>query len=314
MQSSQAEDSVGLYPMRLVTRLTGLSADTIRAWERRHGAVTPSRSSGNTRRFTATEVRRLVLLREATEGGHSIRSIAPLGLHELERLVERQDPPLRVVAQPESEVAADAGLSFGELRGAYLGALARFDTRRAFDLLMRGATFLDRLTFVLKVVHPIVREVYERCADHPLGAAQARVLDGQLRSVLTALLRLNPPGPSAERVILTAVEGHTREDLLLVAALLSTAHGKDPIYIGPGLTIEDAEWTVRMSRANVLLVALDREVHPGVPDRLAALVARLPPTVQVWCGAHSGATIASVAAFDAHFSDLDTLNRLFKGL
>ncbi len=310
MQSSQAEDPVGLYPMRLVTRLTGLTADTIRAWERRHGAVTPSRSSGNTRRFTAAEVRRLVLLREATEGGHSIRSIAPLGLHELEQLVESREPPLQVVAPANPT----AGLSFSELRNAYLGALARFDTRRAFDLLMRGATFLDRTTFVRTVVCPIVGEVYTRWSEHPQGAAQARIVDGQLRAVLMALLRLNPPATSADRIVLTTAEGHQREDRLLVAALLATAHGKDPVYIGPGLLNEDIEWSVRMSRAHILLMTLDAEIRPGDPDRMTTLVGRLPPTVQVWCGAHESHPLASNAAFDAHFFDLSSLEDLFKGL
>ena len=40
------------YSMRVVTRLTGLSADTIRKWEQRYGAVHPRRSQGNTRKFT----------------------------------------------------------------------------------------------------------------------------------------------------------------------------------------------------------------------------------------------------------------------
>ena len=252
MQSPQPDEPHGLYPMRLVTRLTGLSADTIRAWERRHGAVTPSRSSGNTRRFSADEVRRLVLLREATEGGHSIRSIAPLGLRELEQLVDRRELPLAVVpsADPPS-----AGASFRELRQAYLSALARFDTRRAFDLLMRGATYLDRLTFVTEVVVPVAREVSERWARHALGAAQKQILTDQLSSVLMALLRLSPPPTGAPRLLLTTPQASALEDQILIASLLATAHAKDPVYIGVGLSAAEIEWAVRMSRADVLVLS-----------------------------------------------------------
>ena len=41
----------GLYPMRVVARLTGLPADTIRAWEKRYGVVRPSRTDGRARRY-----------------------------------------------------------------------------------------------------------------------------------------------------------------------------------------------------------------------------------------------------------------------
>ncbi|MDH3656115.1 MAG: MerR family transcriptional regulator [Myxococcales bacterium] len=39
--TSNLKEMSGLYPMRVVSRLTGLSADTIRVWERRYGAVQP---------------------------------------------------------------------------------------------------------------------------------------------------------------------------------------------------------------------------------------------------------------------------------
>ena len=34
----------GLYPMRVVVQLTDLNAETIRAWQRRYGAIKPRRS------------------------------------------------------------------------------------------------------------------------------------------------------------------------------------------------------------------------------------------------------------------------------
>ncbi|MGI9590525.1 MAG: MerR family transcriptional regulator, partial [Myxococcota bacterium] len=39
-----------------VSRLTGLTADTIRAWEKRHQAVEPFRSEGGTRLYRESDV------------------------------------------------------------------------------------------------------------------------------------------------------------------------------------------------------------------------------------------------------------------
>ena len=81
----------GEYSMRVVTRMTGLSADTIRAWERRYGAVVPARTDGNTRRYSASDVRRLGLLKEATDRGHRIGDIAKLSEGELAEIAGSAD-------------------------------------------------------------------------------------------------------------------------------------------------------------------------------------------------------------------------------
>ena len=44
-----AQEPNGLYPMRVVSRLTGLTADTIRVWERRYGFPTTARTDGGHR-------------------------------------------------------------------------------------------------------------------------------------------------------------------------------------------------------------------------------------------------------------------------
>ena len=67
--------SESLYPIRTVAKLSGVSMDTIRAWERRYGAVTPQRSARG-RMYSEKEVQRLALLRDAVARGHAIGQIA----------------------------------------------------------------------------------------------------------------------------------------------------------------------------------------------------------------------------------------------
>ncbi|MEM7676216.1 MAG: MerR family transcriptional regulator [Myxococcota bacterium] len=311
MYKARAEETAGLYPMRMVTQLTGLSADTIRAWERRHGAVTPSRSAGNTRRFTADEVRRLVLLREATEGGHSIRSIAPLDVGELERLVDQREVPLHVVSDSQN---ASPGSGLRALCQAYLGALARFDTRRAFDLLMRGATFLDRKMFVFEVVLPIYREVKDRWSQPPLGSSQENVFGGQLRAVLMTLLRLSPPATGSPRLLMTTIEGHSEENRLLVAALLATAMAYDPVFIGPSRPNPEIEWAVRMSRADVLVLSARWEFTPDDLNRFTELSDHLRPGVEVWCGLRARHPLISAVPMDVFFHDYGRFLDALQGL
>ena len=73
------------YPIRAVSKLTGIGIDTLRAWERRHGAVTPIRDDRG-RMYTDADVARLRLLRGAVEHGHSIGRLAGLTDAELRHL------------------------------------------------------------------------------------------------------------------------------------------------------------------------------------------------------------------------------------
>jgi DNA-binding transcriptional MerR regulator len=57
-----------------VAEMVGISAHTIRAWERRYGVLSPARTPSNRRRYTAEEVEQLVLVKRAVSSrGLSIK-------------------------------------------------------------------------------------------------------------------------------------------------------------------------------------------------------------------------------------------------
>src|SRR5512139_3052140 len=110
---STARAQVHRHPMRVVTRRTGLSAELLRVWERRHRVVTPARTQTGRRLYSDSEIERLRLLYRATLGGRSIGSVAPLSTPALTELV-RQDAAAEVVRPGE----AGAARSPGEFEGA----------------------------------------------------------------------------------------------------------------------------------------------------------------------------------------------------
>ena len=64
------------YRVGTVAQLTGLSPDTIRAWERRYATVAPRRSAGGTRLYSDEDVVRLQLMKALTDCGDAIGAIA----------------------------------------------------------------------------------------------------------------------------------------------------------------------------------------------------------------------------------------------
>jgi len=76
-----------MYSIKAVARATGLTVETLRAWERRYGVVSPVRDAAGRRVYGPEDVLRLRRLREATERGHPISRLAPLSDERLTTLL-----------------------------------------------------------------------------------------------------------------------------------------------------------------------------------------------------------------------------------
>ena len=88
-EATQPENAEPTYALGVAARLTGLSPDLLRAWERRYAAVEPMRTPGGTRRYRAADLERLRLLKAAVDKGYRIGDIASLDDQELTRRTER---------------------------------------------------------------------------------------------------------------------------------------------------------------------------------------------------------------------------------
>ena len=69
-----------MHNIKYVSRITGLSPHTIRAWERRYTALSPDRTDTNRRLYSEEDVEKLLLLARGIQHGHSIGRIANLSL------------------------------------------------------------------------------------------------------------------------------------------------------------------------------------------------------------------------------------------
>lgn len=77
-----------LYPMQTVVERTGISPQVIREWERRYRAVTRQQTGRAQSRYTQDDIDRLLLLRQAVDGGHDVGKIARFSLRQLQALIE----------------------------------------------------------------------------------------------------------------------------------------------------------------------------------------------------------------------------------
>ena len=79
-----------LHRIGAVSSLSGVPVSTLRVWESRYGAFKPQKTSGSHRIYAEEDVLRATLLRQLTEAGHAISTVANLDASGLSALIHQQ--------------------------------------------------------------------------------------------------------------------------------------------------------------------------------------------------------------------------------
>ena len=77
------------YKIGAVSKITGIGTETLRAWERRYQAVVPGRSESGDRVYSSEDLSKLFLLKNLSEVGNSIGTIARLSVQDLKNKWEK---------------------------------------------------------------------------------------------------------------------------------------------------------------------------------------------------------------------------------
>ncbi len=275
------------YPIRAVSRLTGISIDTLRAWERRHGVVTPIRDDRG-RMYTDADVARLRLLRSALQQGHSIGRLARLG-----------DPELREISESGAATAGTAGVSPGQ--SPALDASALDTAVRMFDMvgidreIARLAGSLRPIDLLHTVLMPLLVRVGNDWHRGHLSVAHEHLISSVIRSALGSFLRLYArPDPPA-RLLFATLSGDRHEIGTLGAAMLAAGSGLGAVYLGPDLPARNIVQSVQPAGAQVLVLGLTPGSSEKAAERnLRAIVRGLPPDVELWTGGRGAEPHASI--------------------
>jgi DNA-binding transcriptional MerR regulator len=262
------------YPIRAVAKITGLSLDTLRAWERRYQAVVPERSDRG-RQYGPAQIERLLLLGQLVQKGHAIGGIASLTDQDLKNLLAQQPSQ----PTPEPEPLAD-------ILAPVLSAIESFDSARAGDELSRLAAVLSPRDLVYQVAVPLMLEVGIRCHDGTLAIAQEHMLSQMLRNLLGSMIRLFRPSNPAMKMVLATPAGESHEFGILASAMLASMAGIEPVYLGPDLpALEIANVAQRVS-AQVILLGVT-VITENTGDEVRTVASAMPEAGELWVGGAS---------------------------
>jgi DNA-binding transcriptional MerR regulator/methylmalonyl-CoA mutase cobalamin-binding subunit len=287
------------FPVRTVARLTGLSADLIRAWEKRYGVVAPIRGPRGSRLYTARDVAHLRLLAKVVGAGRAIGDVAGLKRSALEALLGDGG---------ERSATSDVAPALLE---RLIEALERFDLFALDRQLTEALVALGARSFVRGVAAPLLVEVGLRQSDGRLSIADERLISGLMRTLLSGLIRSRRAfdGPS---IILATSSGERHEFGLLLVSLLILDAGLVVYYLGGDLPPDDIVSAARRARAAAVglsFVNAENRVHAVAA--LRTVERGLPPHTELWIGGRDAAETRAAAGGTRAMvlDDLDLVER-----
>ncbi len=259
-----------MYPVKAASELSGLSPETLRAWERRHGAVVPHRDASGRRLYDAAMIERLSRLHRLTDRGHPIRDLAGLDDAALDALLE------------ESRSTGYGGLEV--LPGRMLDAVAEYRVDLFDRELSLAIATLPIQVLLERVLMPLLREVGLRWADGRLAIAQERLVSSLLRARLLSVLNQHPR-ERRPRILFATLPGEPHELGLLGAALHAHEAGAPVLYLGSELpAAELVRVAERLQPAAIAVSSIDPGQAPLALSELQVLDATLDPAIPVWVG------------------------------
>ena len=294
------------YPMRVVVGRTGLTADVLRAWERRYRAVRPKRSAGRQRLYSEEDVTRLTLLRRATVAGHSIAEVARLDIPALEALV---DEPLRGATGVPAE-AIDAVVA------AAIAATERLDATGVEAALKRGALLLGGAALVDQVISRFLGRVGERWHAGSLRPAHEHLASAAVRRVIEWAAAAYTPGPRAPRLVVATPLGELHEFGAMLAAAAAVEEGWRVVYLGASLPAADVAAAAGQLGARAVALSAVYADSGATLDEVRATARALPRGTALLVGGAAAEERAD-ALRDAGarvLSDIPSLRRALRAL
>ena len=277
------------HPIAVVAERTGLSQDLLRVWERRYGAVAPTRGPGGQRLYSDADIERLALLHAATRAGRGISRVAGLPDEALAQLVD-EDLEAR---ERRTALPAGAGQK-RDLVGEALFLARSLDSAALDDTLRRAAAVMGVATFIEAVAAPLLRRVGNEWHAGRLPMAHEHMVSSLLHDIVAERMRAFGKREGAPLLVVGTLAGERHAIGAVLAGAAAAVEGWNVLHLGadlPATAIADAARSADARAVAVSIVYV--EDRDSLLEELRALRTALPDTVTLVAGGGGAAGIAA---------------------
>ncbi|MFJ2358911.1 MerR family transcriptional regulator [Pseudomonas fluorescens] len=261
-QASVTLEREELFPIREVSRLTGVNPVTLRAWERRYGLIQPTRTESGHRLYSMTEIERVRSIVDWIDRGVAVSKVG--------KILARTEP-LKALAHIISDDLVQA--DYAQWQQQVQLAVSSFDDR-ALDQVYNQIFSSYALPVVFHdILMPLWLQMLQR-QDAFGQTSEWLFFDGFLRArVLQRIVALR--GTQPRKVVVSALAGQCRELELLVAALFLSGNDAGVRVLTTGQPFDELALVCERIKPQALVLFSNHAPTADLPRRLNRLALSL---------------------------------------
>lgn len=269
------------HPIQVVARRTGLSADVIRAWERRYKAITPHRASNSRRLYSDIDVEKLVLLRRATAAGRRIGDVANLSLQQLRELVDTDESAAAQFTLANIQQRPSTG-SVMEHFDDCMDAILRLHNQDLYRSLNDASKALG-INFLLEdLLRPLISYIQDECRRGALRDAHYAIAIYSIRSFLSGIVMNDPHSDYEFKVVCASPAGTVSDIAALRIAVAAKSNGWQAIFLGMYGSVDEIIFAQKQNQTQLVTIGITRPADdPLLPNQLRRLRKELKDEIEI---------------------------------
>jgi DNA-binding transcriptional MerR regulator/methylmalonyl-CoA mutase cobalamin-binding subunit len=282
--------------IKVVSERTGVSVQTLRAWERRYGVPHPGRSPGNRYRlYDDGDVADVEWMKRQIEAGISPAQASLL---------------LRQQRRPKTAASFASDQPLAAMQSAFQIAVLKSDETGIRQILDEAFELFMPERVALQIIQPAMVELGARWLRNEITVGQEHVASNLVRQKLLSVFHSQPASAlSAPYLIAACAPAEEHELGLLILALFLSRQGWRTTYLGQRTPLNDLVDLARAGKPNAVVISvatviglasliplLMEENRPAAPLVLGGRLLNLLPALRDHMpGAYLGGDAATVA-------------------
>lgn len=265
-----------LYTIGTVSKLTGVGAITLRAWERRYDLIKPVRKESGHRLYTRKHIDQINRITSLTSQGMRISQIRP-------EMLDSSN-----VADDESNTRSRT--RWDEALDSMIAAIIDFDEDRVEAIYNEELAIAPIEEVTRNLIQPLLSRLGNRWKSGEGSIAEEHFFSFILRNRLGAQFHHRARRESGTRILVACLPGEMHEIALQVFALAAHNHGFRILSLGASMPLEEIAYVSKKKKCDAIVLSGSITPNPEVIEKnLAQLVSSVD--IPVFVGGQSSVTV-----------------------
>jgi len=299
------------YNIQIVSQITGISAHTLRAWEKRYQIIEPDRNDTGRRLYSQSEIEKLQVIKSLIEAGQTIGVLAKLDHAARVKLLQSQKNQAGMVRDVSPKIKVE--FDYQQILQNILMALHNYKLDIIAHEFAKCIYQISAREFAFKIIMPLFKSVGEMVYNNKFSVAQEHSLSAITTFYIGKLVtsQKNKTDNLKTKICLATPQGELHSLGILLAALLCHHHEVEFIYLGEDMPAASIAEVARSTGATHLILGVmkhaNRYSQYNLSDYLNQITAVLPTPFEIWIGGPSeeiaqfqikGHKISALASFE----------------